>query len=78
MLHYRFLSNSFLYLIHTLSHYDTLIVLLFYSMLVIYISVRFCIICGRGQHIDEKYDQCILYFLKRHCQLLGFKSSWLM
>ena len=21
--------------------------------------------CGRGQYIDEKYDQCILYFLRR-------------
>ena len=37
-------------------------------MLVIYISVPVCTLCGRGQNIDEKYhqyqkyDQCILYF----------------
>ena len=27
----------------------------------IYISVPVCTICGRGQDMDEKYDQCILY-----------------
>ena len=36
-------------------------------MLVIYISVPVCTLCGRGQNIDEKYDQCIFYFLRRPC-----------
>ena len=37
--------------------------LLSYLMLVIYISVPVCTLCGRGENIDEKYDECILYFL---------------
>ena len=41
----------------------TFIVLLSYLIVVIYISVPVCKLCGRGQDIDEKYDQCILYFL---------------
>ena len=28
-----------------------------------YISVPVCKLCRRGQNINEKYDQCILYFL---------------
>ena len=34
-----------------------------YSIIVIYISVPVCTLCERGQNIDEKYDQCILYFI---------------
>ena len=30
---------------------------------VIYISVPVFTLCGRGQNVDEEYDQCILYFL---------------
>ena len=71
-----FLSNSFLYLI--IESLYTFIVLLSYLMLVIYISVPVCTLCGRGANIDEKYDQCILYFLRRPCALQGSKSSWLM
>ena len=56
----------------------TFIVLLSYLMLVIYISVPVCTLCGRGENIDEKYDQFILYFLRRPCPLQGSKSSWLM
>ena len=39
--------------------------LLSYLMLVIYISVPAALFGGRGQNIDEKYDECILYFLRR-------------
>ena len=46
-------------------------------MLAIYISVPVCTLCGRVQNIDEKYDQCILYYL-RLCHQLGSKASWLM
>ena len=63
-----FLSNSFLYLI--IESLYTFIVLLSYLMLVIYISVPVCTLCERGENIDEKYDQCILYFLRRPCALL--------
>ena len=62
-----FLSNSFHYLI--IESLYTCIVLLSYLMLVIYISVPVCTLCGRGQNIDEKYDQCILYFVRRPCPL---------
>ena len=71
-----FLSNSFLYLIIESLH--TFIVHLSYLMLVVYISVPVCTLCGRGQNTDQKYDQCILYFLGRPCPLQGSKSSWLM
>ena len=71
-----FLSNSFLYLIIESSY--TFIVLLSYLMLVIYISVLVCPLCERGQNIDKKYDECVLYFLRRPYDLQGSKSSWLM
>ena len=44
-------------------------------MFVIYISCPVCTLCGRGQNLDEKYDQCNLYFLRRPCYLLGSKSN---
>ena len=51
---------------HIVSLY-TFIVLLSYLIVVIYISVPVCTICGGGggggQNTDEKYDQCILYLL---------------
>ena len=71
-----FLSNSFLYLI--IESLYTFTVLLSYLMLVIYISVPVCTLCGRGENVDEKYDQCILYFLRRSCPLQDCESSWLM
>ena len=62
-MHHVFLSNIFLYLIlyinfiyislYTLNNF---IVLLSY---LIYISIPVGTICGRGQNIDQKYDQCI-------------------
>ena len=75
-LHCGFFPNSFLYLI--IESLYTFIVLLSYLLLVIYISVPVCTLYGRGQNLDEKYDQCILYFLRRPCPLQGSKSSWLM
>ena len=71
-----FLSNSFLNLM-IVSLY-TFIVVSSYLMLVVYINVPVCTLCGRGKNIDEKYNQCIVYFLRRPCHLQGSKSSWLM
>ena len=48
---HRFLSNSFIYLTHTVALY-TFIVLLSYLMLVIYVSVPVCSLSGKGQNID--------------------------
>ena len=77
-MHRGFLSNSFaLPNTHIVALY-TFIALLSDLMLVIDISIPVCTLCGKGQNIDEKYDQCILYFLRRPCHLLGSKSSWLM
>ena len=53
---YFYLPNA-----HNVSLY-TFIVLLSYLMVVVYISVSVCILFGRGQNRDEKYDQCILFF----------------
>ena len=79
-MHCGFLSNSFLYLTQVVAIYT--IMLLSYLMLVIYISVPVWSLCLKGQNTDEKYDQCILYFLRRVvCKsrhLPGSKSSWLM
>ena len=66
-LHLWFLSNRFLYLI--IESLYTFVVLLSYLMLVVYISVPVCTPCGRGENLDEKYYQCILYFLRRPCPL---------
>ena len=39
--------------------------LLSYLRLVIYIGVPVAHFVERGQNIDEKYDECILYFIRR-------------
>ena len=59
-MHHVFLSNIFLYVIHTLYHYYTLNIVLLSSLIVlIYICDPDCTLCGRGKNIDQKYDQCI-------------------
>ena len=60
-MHHGFLSNS-LPNTHILPLYTFMVLLPYFN----------ACNCGRGQHIDEKYDQYILYFLRRPCHLLGF------
>ena len=63
-MHHMFLSNIFsLPNTHIVSFYTFKVPLSLYLIIVIYISVPVCTLCGRGQNIDEKYDQCILYFI---------------
>ena len=73
-MHYVFLSNIFLYVIHTLS-YLMVLILLSYLMVLIYISVPVCTLCGRGQNIDQKYDQCI-FLLDLAIYSVLSQASW--
>ena len=49
---------------------------LFFYILVIKLVFHFCRLCGTGQNIDEKYDQCILYFLRRF-EFVNLVTYWI-
>ena len=45
-------------------------------MVLIYISVPVCTLCGRGQNIDQKYDQCIFFTIDLAIYSVPSQASW--